>query len=485
MDLNYEDGMEKYDFMNRLTKIKQNIVIAYSVYMLFFFVFFCGSSFFNIVYVKRAAYLIGTTFFILAEMILFLISRFKGYRPKVYSTDLIIVALFFSFIISTSFSLNKDEAIWGYSAKGTGLLVYECGLVAMLFIRRYFVWSELLEKIVFAGMGIEFILQILNRFNIDPLNMCSSLAESDKGIYLGTLGHINYAASYDSLMLALLIIYFLSTNNKDSRIFCGMNIFLGFMAGICCCSDGFYLGVITSFVVAVGFCIHEIKAVKYLYIEFMLFMIGCAILSCACWLSGIEFWGISKKLIHIEGIITFIAMLPVVILIHFFRRAISLKSYISILGTLIIVAIIFLVIVNINPELINENSFLSILYFDQSWGNYRGGIYVNSILLWIQSDFNHKLWGYGFNTVYDALQSRNLGIVNNQNICDAHNIILNSLITSGLVGTVLWGFLIRCGLRRLMGISFVLVFLAQGIVNGPQIITTPIVLFMFGVILAE
>ena len=77
-------------------------------------------------------------------------------------------------------------------------------------------------------------------------------------------------------------------------------------------------------------------------------------------------------------------------------------------------------------------------------------------------------------------------------IADAHNVFLNSLVTSGIVGTVIFtsiivlilyrGFkLLKENERGLFVVIGLLAYVAQGMINGPQSITTPVFLIELGI----
>jgi O-antigen ligase len=126
------------------------------------------------------------------------------------------------------------------------------------------------------------------------------------------------------------------------------------------------------------------------------------------------------------------------------------------------------------------------------WGTARSAIWKKCLLLFQKSSVGHKLFGYGFNNVGQALETIGEQQYENTWIQDAHNVLLNSLITSGIIGTLLWavllGVLLVCALKKikyretcLFVIIGIAVYLAQGIANGPQILTTPVFLTELGV----
>jgi O-antigen ligase len=104
----------------------------------------------------------------------------------------------------------------------------------------------------------------------------------------------------------------------------------------------------------------------------------------------------------------------------------------------------------------------------------------------------HKLWGYGFNNVNQALALSGANLLGTDELVDAHNIFLNSLLTSGVVGTalalafLLWLFVHSIRMLKeketaLLAAMIVLTYAAQGMLNGPQVLTEPVYLVGIGV----
>ena len=161
--------------------------------------------------------------------------------------------------------------------------------------------------------------------------------------------------------------------------------------------------------------------------------------------------------------------------------------------SVIVLVLFLLILANSTLFLAEYDSFLSHLRISGSWGNDRGDLWQRMMTLFVQAPLVNKLFGYGFNNVFEALETIQLGVRAEEQISDAHNIYFNTLITSGIIGCVLWAVFIGIlfyrairmiqqkkdhGIYVLIGLLCILI---QGLVIGPQIITTPIILTEFGV----
>jgi hypothetical protein len=133
---------------------------------------------------------------------------------------------------------------------------------------------------------------------------------------------------------------------------------------------------------------------------------------------------------------------------------------------------------------------------DISFASGRGLIWQKCLSLFAGAPLFRKLFGYGFNNirpVLESVQGNAWDLSGTDTIMDAHNIFLNTLITSGIIGMAAWGVflsvLIKKGLQLCAdheNALFILVgiatYLIQGLVNGPQVITTPVFLTELGVL---
>ena len=500
----------------RKKKNKQNQIKIESIFMEKFATIYLGfiivvfslfyqDAFFNIAQAKRGIYISSTVIFLVLMFLLSIYSVIRNFKDKIKSRhdiiDFLSLGLLVAWGVGMFFALNPKEAFMGEYNKCTGLLMYLVGIIAMYYLSRYLKWQvELIWCFLFAT-PVVYLLQILNRFNIDPLGMYNEIADYQRNVYLSTLGHGNYNAAYNCLTIVIGMTSFYLCKERISKILYGVLLLIGFAGSVCCCADSVYLGIGVALAVLFGYtCKHPEYWWNY-YAELVLFVLASASISLLNFIapnSSTGFWGMSLYIIDFNIIsieAAFLMVLGIIIvfaskLLEKYSGIIS-KVYIVTVCVTIAVGVLAMIIVNVAGI---NSGILSALYIDDDWGSSRGSIWKMIISLLGASTIGHLLFGYGYNMVKDALDQVLGASVNSigEGIADAHNVFLNSLVTSGIIGTLIFTVIIVIILVRgfklmkesekgLFVVIGLLAFIAQGMINGPQSITTPVFLIELGV----
>lgn len=484
---------------------KEKFTAIYVGFMMVVFSIFYQNAFFNIAQAKRMIYISSTAVFVVL-MLLFsaysTIKEIKQFRYNKYDViDILVLAMIASWGIGMLFAVEPKEAFLGEYNKCTGLIMYLLGAVAMYYLAKYLQWKvELIWSFLF-GTTIVYLLQILNRFNIDPLGMYDEIADHQRMAYLSTLGHGNYNAAYNCLTIVIGMIFFYLCKEKVSKIVYGTLLFIGFAGSICCCADSVYLGIGVAVVVLFGYtCAHPDKWWDF-YAQLVLYVAASAFVALINFIMPEQttgFWGLSLSMIDFS-IIAFEAAILMLLGILIVcgskvmeKYAMNItRVYIVLVLAVVLISALALVIVNMAGI---DSGLFSFLYIDDNWGTSRGSIWKLIVALLGASSIGHLLFGYGFNMVKQALDMV-LGTTQNnmgEGIADAHNEFLNSLVTSGIIGTaiitaiivliLIRGFrLLKENEKGLFVVIGLLAFIAQGMINGPQSITTPVFLLELGV----
>ena len=132
---------------------------------------------------------------------------------------------------------------------------------------------------------------------------------------------------------------------------------------------------------------------------------------------------------------------------------------------------------------------------EDSFGNARGYIWKRSVWNFKEFSIIQKVFGYGPNCFYQALQA-NYGAEMLEKyksaFYDAHNEILQFLTVSGILGVVSYMGMqisvIISGIQKkknssiaILSCVVVLSYMAQGLVNNPQVFTTPLLFLFLGI----
>lgn len=489
------------DYTNVIAEeLQSKIVAVYYVYVCIAFLLLYHNNYIDIMQTKRALYLSGTVIMLAVAVTLSVVKMVTVQRnpvakSKTADNGLLIVSLIMicAFSLSVIGAENKTETVLGYGAKCTGLLVYIAGLAAMIYMERYLKWNALLIwTFLFSSVAVA-ILQVLNRWQVDPLGMYSNLIPSEYKIFISTVGQVNYNASIDCLLLSVIMSLYLLCKQRLSQIVYGVTLVIVFAGAICCCSDSVYVGIAIIFIILFVYTLFHKELFYRLFQELILFEVAAyGIWFCWSYIQQVEFWDISALLFNmrLHHMITLAFMVfglcGIGIMRHKFKgqkneRIAWIVYIIGCIGSAVII-LKYAIQKIINPTYLQAQDL---------WSDYRVSIWRKCIRLFKESDIWHKLFGYGFNNVYNALETIQEGYLGTDTIQDAHNIFLNSLITSGIIGTLLWivllGLLISSAIRlvdkkeeALLVIAGVAAYVAQGMVNGPQILSTPFFLMLLG-----
>ena len=156
--------------------------------------------------------------------------------------DIFFIIFLAAVVISTLCSGDIIKAWYSTECKmfGTMILLLCCGVY--FYVSAGYVINRAVKICLSAGIGIVFILAILNRYGIDPLNMQSILYEHQRPIYISTIGNVNILANFICIFLPLFMGAFLYAEKIPDKVISGLLVYTGVMAGIAANSDSFFLG---------------------------------------------------------------------------------------------------------------------------------------------------------------------------------------------------------------------------------------------------
>lgn len=475
-----------------MKKLQESSARCFIAYMCLVFPLFFHNNYIDIMQAKRLAFLFGGITFVIMMASFGLIDHFtsktKTQEPRPGYECLLPVFFLISWGISFGLSIDKSEAFWGYGAKCTGLFVYVVGFLCAYLLWKYLTWTPILTWTFLFGAGIVSILQILNRWGIDPLGMYSNLIEEEKPVFISTVGQVNYNAAFNCLIIAVLLVLFMLCEELFSKIVFAAALLLAYAGGICCCSDSIYLAWIVMFyILLIYVCAHPKKWFRLVAALLLLDAAVFGVWICWSYIRQVRFWGISALLFQMKLHWGLTILLWIFILagslVWWKGRRIWKQFCIALMVALPVTML----------GVFKQTIYSWQIASEVSWTGTRFQIWEKSWRTFANAPLPNKLFGYGFNNVQQALAIAGESQLGGEIIQDAHNIFLNSLLTSGVVGTLLLtglliGLLVKCirstGKRdvALFGCMIIVTYFTQGMLNGPQILTEPVYMVAFGVV---
>ena len=420
--------------------------------------------------------------------------------------------------IATVFSVNPLESWQGKEGRKLGAMVWLLCVAMYVMLAKYLrpgkwmIWTFLVANM------LVFLLAILNFWAIDPLGMYENLMDAQHASFISTIGNVNACASYLCMVLpAGMALYFLCKDRK-LQVASGIFLVLGFWTCYCTKSQSWLLGIGVAFLVLLWFAMCDHFHMRKFLEICSLFWIGSVLMKFTFFIgTKVNFQGLMFLFFKAEGFQNRIMLNGYVLLVMgilcaggvFFiwnrekqgkelpyralRKGVFLfVAVITILATLLVVA------ANLNRSTWEGVfSWLNRLKLQDTFGSNRGYIWKVTINSWLDMPVLQKLTGYGVNCYHMLIQQYGgeevANVFGGAILVDAHNEILQFMITMGLVGTVgYFGLLISTGVTSfkkyakqpefLLGVTVVCGYVAQAMVNNPTVFLTPYLFLMLGII---
>ncbi len=335
-------------------------------------------------------------------------------------------AFAFTSVLSVVVSPTRLTAFLGSDGCCIGALTIILICVSCIYMKRYFE----LKKWMIAIMGISgiivFILGITDCFDLDIMGWHEGIAAPHFN-YLSTIGNRDYFDGYLALMLPFYAVLLIFEEDKMWHAFYGVFLALGFINLYIVKNDGNLL--IFGCGIFLVYYIMRKKVSVYRVIDLLvLFITASLIVKCMCiWIPSENVVGNSIMGMLLERH-WYILLGGIAAIMFFFRKKTFSDKTIKIwIGFSITVIVTLFVIV--------------ISVFDYSFATDRGYIWSYGVETFSKSPIGLKLFGWGMDCYKNAIYT----IVGEKIaatwpepalIANAHNEIIQYLITTGLFGAL-------------------------------------------------
>lgn len=489
-------------------KYKNNLVTVYMMAMMLIYVLYCKHGYVNFDYEKAVVLYTITGIFVAAAGVLFVMSALaydglKRVRQDMMLTDYLVFALVISWIIAFAAADDKVTVFWGDSVRGLGLLFHLSFMAAFLIISHWGEWNRALTVTFLIMCAGEWTLQIFQYFGKDIFNW---QLNHQYPYLIGTLGAVDQNAYFDGIVLTILMCLFLFENRKIWKAVYGIAVFVGFIAGIESNADSFTAAFGMGIVVMFGYCLYRSKKLLDLTIVF-------AIVYAAAWVQrmiyGINTYtgtypkhgvGVLENMIYSDRwMAVAAAALAVLVLVSIFLRKTKeetgkklLIGYLSVIGLLVLIGVSTFIYANIRKNILPDGSMLTKLVVCDTFGSYRGYVWIRIINMLKHAPFFNKLFGFGFSSMSTKMYEYNLDMNINSGFgvwADGHNTIMDLLASSGIIGVILFIGLfallcvgivkaIKKNEKMVLFLALLMAYLGASLINSNLIVTTPII-FMY------
>ena len=327
-------------------------------------------------------------------------------------------------VLSVLISPTRLTAFWGSDGCSIGSFMIILLCVSCIFMKRYLVLEKWMIAIMVISGIIVFILGITDCFDLDIMGWHEGIAASHFD-FLSTIGNRDYYDGYLALMLPFFAVLMLFEKNKGWHAFYGLYVVLGFVNMYIVKNDGNLL-IFGCGIFLVYYILKE-KVSIYRVIELlMLFIIASIIVKCMyMWVPAENVVGNS-----IMGLLLdkqwYIVLSVIAAFMWILRNKTLPDKMIKIwIGFSVVVILLLFVIV--------------IMGYDYTFASNRGYIWSYGIETFSKSQLSVKLFGWGTdcfkNAIYTIVGERITATWPEPTIiANAHNEIVQYLVTMGLIG---------------------------------------------------
>ncbi len=487
--------------------------VIYTLLMVSIFPVFLTERYFNIRHDKLYMFYFLSGILIIACTIAFLFLSDRSREQKIkkdsalkYITivDWSIIAFAVSAIISTLFSENSLSALTGSGGRNNGLILILFYTAVYFIISRIYTANRIVPALLCISASFVAFLGILNQFYWDPFNLYAGLGYNQILKFISTIGNRNMFSAYLCIVFPVCFLLFIYSKKIHGMVVSGVSAVIVFGGMMCSDSDSSILGVTVFLIISFIFFIRNISRLSRFFMLGAFMLTGCKLIRIFSFFMddySMGFSSIQKKLIYGNTYFAIIILLVISVLLMIIHikypqyenpKAVLIGAFI-VLGIavgVVFALIIYFSIFDIQTKL---SGVLRYFRFNDAWGTHRGFMWIRAFYIFIDMNILHKLFGSGpdtFGNMMDVFGYNQELLSYKGEITDcAHNVYLNYLVTTGLVGVCSYITAIAATLIRTVKIASknkyavifagsILCYSVQAIVNIDQPITTPLFIVM-------
>ena len=424
--------------------------------------------------------------------------------------DWFVLAYALAALTSYILSPYKAYTLVGYDGWYMGLIAQMAFVLLYYFTSRFMRWDNIVFTIYLSVSAVVFLLCILNRFLVDPLEMYVGLDEGYYINFISTLGQATWFSSYMVLLFPMGLFLFWNCEGKVKRILSALYVLLGGMTMIAQNSDSALMAYAGIYLILFCASFRDNTKMRRFFESVVLLFAGWklfGILEVAFADRAIELSNTMRRF-SIGTIPWVLLAVSAALLVGYImiskNEEFDIKKYkpvrIVVVAVVFIIPVVTAVYIGMNTmgafagtSLASDNNYL---LFDDKWGNNRGLSWVAAVGTFLQTSIPRKLFGAGPDGFYNEVYRFYAGPLNekwgeNTVLTCAHNEWLNALVNVGLVGVVAYTGIFICGMARFIKRSLstpetlapamcIAAYMLHNFFCYQQIICTPIIFIIIG-----
>ena len=475
-----------------------------------FYLLWVDNGYFNITFTRYMTFMVLTSGFVVLAMICLAVRLWREGEEDIpvapaqgverwKKPGLWMLAFLLSNMFAYAVCTQKEDALYGRSGRYMGLLIYLAfGLMFFLLGMGIDIKKELFYVFA-AGSAVAMCVAISQHMQskVFPFSGFGSylkegISDSQYTQFVSTFGNINIFAGFLCIAIPVFIGMFVFFDTWHAKLVAAVLLVLGGYAIFVANSDSTYFGIALASVCIFLLALWHKKTLEF-FLAYVLLAFG------NLWVELMNTYGkhvrYDKKrggfalaidrLDYAEIFLLVTAGLAMAAL--YLRRVLAnretdrkkvLKCVIAGMAALAVIAVVWLVAIK------KAVSFP----LDYKWGSFRGYIWTKICELYRDAPLVNKLFGYGQESVRMLVEGayyQEMLEVTGRTYDNAHNELLQYLLTTGACGLVSYLGLFICSVRYMLVhakgdakvyvcLFAVIGYFAQSIISLNQPITTPL-----------
>lgn len=401
-------------------------------------------------------------------------------------------------VFSFALAQDRDSAITGSTGRFLGLWFFLCAILVVLLLRLrvtekilvVFEVAAIYAAIVAIYQHLEPVLKNSFLSKLPFAHFRDGISPKSYKIFISTFGNINIVASFLAFAVPVMLCVFVYTKKLWHKITSGIVLFTLSMTIMIANSDSAYIGIAAATVVLFFLAFRD-DLLRYFFAGLVIVAAGYMTMTVLhqSLLDTYDKRGGFAETLDNPKIILLLLIATIVLFAGWLMierfcgdklAKLNKKKVCIIILVAMAVLLVMAIIIGIKKK-------MNLFTFNYKWGTYRGYIWTKCGEIFRDAGPMRKLFGYGQESLLAIVKDRyydEMIMLTNRVYDNAHNELLQYLVTTGLLGLVSYVGLFftsviyifkRANKRVIANVCIIAMvgYFAQALINISQPITTP------------
>lgn len=375
----------------------------------------------------------------------------RGIAQGLSVTDYAMLAFVFCCAIGTLFSGYPAQSFSGGYGRFMGLQMYLLIALMYFLVSRGYHFQNVSLSFLLATTGFMTVVAVLQYLKFDPFGLYQGIEQSQKGIFISTIGNINFFSGYIALVLPISACSFCFCEKQSSKIVYAASTLLCFLSLLVSrTASGLVAAVVLFFFLGL-YAFKNMQILKRYLFVILLFFLATKLLRLLIALRQGQTYP-TDAVFHelIDSNIMYVPLilsLGLFLFLHYWQFSghsgcLLLKKLrfwfaLYAIGALALVSfcVVWFSFVNKQQDI---GVFGEYFRLNKQWGTGRGEIFASAIAAFAKFNPFQKLFGFGMDMFKIITRDFMIVTVDTQNryvVYDqTHNELLGYLLSAGALG---------------------------------------------------